>query len=118
MGGQGGLEGVAEGFDLAPVDLGRLGPLEQGHRRQPPGARLGGRTERDRQLLGIEGGVGRREVHRNGRSATTAGPAGVRIGRRLGATLDRVAIRLGRRFRLGPRRFRFTVIGTRRSLAR
>ncbi len=53
MGGEGGLEGVAEGLDLAAVDLGGLRPLEQGGRREPPGAGLGHGTEGDRQLLGL-----------------------------------------------------------------
>ena len=55
VGGQGVLEGVTEALDVAAVDLGGLGPLEQGEGRQPPGARLGGRPEGDGELLGVAG---------------------------------------------------------------
>ena len=53
VGGQGVFEGVAEAFDVTAVDLGGLRSFEQGDRRQPPGAGLGGRAQGDGELLRV-----------------------------------------------------------------
>ena len=102
VGGQGVLEGVAEALHVPAVDLGGLGAFEQGERRQPPGARLGGRAQGDGELLG----VGRRLRRGTGmgtaraRGAAWAAPVS-RAGRAV------VGARPRRRTRLaGPARLR------------